>query len=80
MQDNDRADILMPASRPLLEVRTCLSALSDGSGEPGPAVLDDVSLTLKGNEIVGLTGALGLRQILAPAHRRPGSFSPPAAR
>ena len=43
----------------MLEVRNVSQHYQTGSGEPGPAVLDDVSLTLKEDEIVGLLGRSG---------------------
>ena len=58
MQDND-ARTSFAGKQPLLEVRNVSQRYQTGSGEPGPAVLDDVSLTLKGDEIVGLLGRSG---------------------
>ncbi|SFK22134.1 AAA-associated domain-containing protein [Methylocapsa palsarum] len=43
----------------LLEVRNVSQHYLTGSGERGPAVLDDVSLNLRENEIVGLLGRSG---------------------
>ncbi|HXN88348.1 MAG TPA: ABC transporter ATP-binding protein, partial [Methylocella sp.] len=43
----------------LLEVKNISQRYQTGSGELGPAVLDDVSLDLKEDEIVGLLGRSG---------------------
>ncbi|VFU08351.1 AAA-associated domain-containing protein [Methylocella tundrae] len=44
---------------PLLEVKNVSQHYQTGSGEQGPAVLDNVSLSLKEDEIVGLLGRSG---------------------
>jgi NitT/TauT family transport system ATP-binding protein len=44
---------------PLLEVKNVCQHYQTGSGEQGPAVLDNVSLALYENEIVGLLGRSG---------------------
>ncbi|MCL2453491.1 MAG: nitrate/sulfonate/bicarbonate ABC transporter ATP-binding protein [Alphaproteobacteria bacterium] len=57
---NETAARPMRGSRaPLLEVKHISQRYQTGSGELGPAVLDDVSLTLNDNEIVGLLGRSG---------------------
>jgi NitT/TauT family transport system ATP-binding protein len=43
----------------LLEVRSISQRYQTGAGEPGPAILDNISLALKENEIVGLLGRSG---------------------
>ncbi|MBO0732936.1 MAG: nitrate/sulfonate/bicarbonate ABC transporter ATP-binding protein [Methylocapsa sp.] len=43
----------------LLEVRNISHRYQTGAGEKGPAVLDNISLDLKGNEIAGLLGRSG---------------------
>ncbi len=58
MQDNT-ARTSFAGKQTLLDVRHVSQRYQTGSGEPGPPVLDDVSLTLKGNEIVGLLGRSG---------------------
>lgn len=45
--------------KPLLEVRNVSQRYRTGAGEPGPAVLEDISLALKTDEIVGLLGRSG---------------------
>src|SRR5579875_3393824 len=45
--------------KPLLEISNVSQRYQTGSGEPGPAVLDNVSLSLKEDEIVGLLGRSG---------------------
>ncbi len=51
----------MPASNqaPLLEIKNVSQCYGRSSGEKGPIVLDDVSLTLDDGEIVGLLGRSG---------------------
>src|ERR1700724_4730483 len=58
MQDNN-ARTSFASKKSLLEVRKTLPRDQTGSGELGPAVLDDVSLDLKEDEIVGLLGRSG---------------------
>ncbi|MGH6823041.1 MAG: nitrate/sulfonate/bicarbonate ABC transporter ATP-binding protein, partial [Methylocella sp.] len=58
MQDNF-ARTSITGKKPLLEVRNISQRYQTGSGELGPAVLDDVSLDLKEGEIVGLLGRSG---------------------
>jgi NitT/TauT family transport system ATP-binding protein len=58
MQDNT-TQTSFAGKQTLLDVRHVSQRYQTGSGEPGPPVLDDVSLTLKGNEIVGLLGRSG---------------------
>ena len=58
MQDTN-ARTSITSKQTLLEVRNVSQRYQTGSGEPGPAVLDDVSLTLKEDEIVGLLGRSG---------------------
>jgi NitT/TauT family transport system ATP-binding protein len=58
MQDNT-ARTSFASKQPLLDVRNVSQRYQTGSGELGPPVLDDVSLTLKDNEIVGLLGRSG---------------------
>ncbi|ACK49664.1 ABC transporter, conserved site [Methylocella silvestris BL2] len=49
----------LPADAPLLEVKNIIQHYQTGSGEQGPRVLDNVSLSLRQNEIVGLLGRSG---------------------
>lgn len=50
----------IPAGRKtLLEVRDVSQHYQTGAGEPGPAVLSEISLELRENEIVGLLGRSG---------------------
>jgi NitT/TauT family transport system ATP-binding protein len=58
MQDNT-ARTAIAAKNPLLEVKNICQRYQTGSGDQGPAVLDDVSLQLKEGEIVGLLGRSG---------------------
>src|SRR5437660_4741630 len=58
MQDNT-ARASFASKKSLLEVRNISQRYQTGSGELGPAVLDDVSLDLKEDEIVGLLGRSG---------------------
>src|ERR1700730_16010089 len=58
MQDNN-ARTSFASKKSLLEGRKISQRYQTGSGERGPAVLDDVSLNLKENEIVGLLGRSG---------------------
>src|ERR1700732_2766722 len=58
MQDNN-ARTSFASKKSLLEVRKISQRYQTGSGELGPAVLDDVSLDLKEDEIVGLLGRSG---------------------
>src|SRR5471032_213428 len=58
MQDNT-ARTSFASKQPLLDVRNVSQRYQTGSGEPGPPVLDDVSLSLKEDEIVGLLGRSG---------------------
>ena len=58
MQDNN-ARTSFASKKSLLEVRNISQRYQTGAGEPGPAVLDDVSLDLKEDEIVGLLGRSG---------------------
>src|SRR5271155_4172549 len=51
--------MLDPASAVLLDVSNVSQTYSKGSGEPGAPVLQDVSLSLKTGEIVGLLGRSG---------------------
>jgi NitT/TauT family transport system ATP-binding protein len=51
--------MLDPASTVLLDVSNVSQTYSKGSGEPGAPVLQDVSLSLKTGEIVGLLGRSG---------------------
>jgi NitT/TauT family transport system ATP-binding protein len=53
------APVSFAGKKSLLDVRNVSHRYQTGAGEPGPAVLDDVSLTLKENEIVGLLGRSG---------------------
>jgi NitT/TauT family transport system ATP-binding protein len=46
----------LASKKSLLEVRNISRRYQTGAGEPGPAVLDDISLDLKEDEIVGLPG------------------------
>jgi NitT/TauT family transport system ATP-binding protein len=46
----------LASKKSLLEVRNISQRYQTGAGEPGPAVLDDISLDLKEDEIVGLPG------------------------
>src|ERR1019366_8751844 len=58
MRDNTKRTSFA-SKQPLLEVRNISQRYQTGSGEMGPAVLDDVSLTLKEDEIAGLLGRSG---------------------
>src|SRR5580700_2163064 len=58
MQGNN-ARTSFASKKSLLEVRNISQRYQTGAGEPGPAVLDDVSLDLKADEIVGLLGRSG---------------------
>jgi NitT/TauT family transport system ATP-binding protein len=58
MQDNT-ARTSIASKQPLLEVKNVSQRYQTGSGDQGPAVLDDVSLILKEDEIVGLLGRSG---------------------
>ncbi|MDE2018086.1 MAG: ATP-binding cassette domain-containing protein, partial [Hyphomicrobiales bacterium] len=49
----------MNADAPLLDVSRVGQRYVKGSGEAGPPVLDDVSMTLREGEIVGLLGRSG---------------------
>src|ERR1700720_324523 len=51
--------MLTATAAPLLEVRHLSQCYRKGSGEIGAPILDDVSLTLKEGEIVGLLGRSG---------------------
>ena len=46
-------------TKPLLEVRNVSQRYQTGAGDEGPAVLDNISLDLKVDEIVGLLGRSG---------------------
>ncbi len=54
---NARTPLL--ATKPLLEMRGISQRYQTGAGEPGPAVLENISLDLRENEIVGLLGRSG---------------------
>ncbi|QBR72418.1 nitrate ABC transporter ATP-binding protein [Beijerinckiaceae bacterium] len=56
---NNTARTTITAKQPLLEVKNIFQHYQTGSGDQGPAVLDDVSLDLKDGEIVGLLGRSG---------------------
>jgi len=58
MQDNN-ARTSFAGKKSLLELKNISQRYQTGSGELGPAVLDDVSLDLKEDEIVGLLGRSG---------------------
>jgi NitT/TauT family transport system ATP-binding protein len=58
MPDNN-ARRSFASKKSLLEVRNISQRFQTGAGEPGPAVLDNVSLNLKEDEIVGLLGRSG---------------------
>src|ERR1700737_1072330 len=58
MQDNN-ARISFAGKKSLLELKNISQRYQTGSGELGPAVLDDISLDLKEDEIVGLLGRSG---------------------
>jgi NitT/TauT family transport system ATP-binding protein len=58
MQDYNRR-ISYAGDKSLLEVSHVSKRYQTGAGEPGPAILDDISLALKENEIVGLLGRSG---------------------
>ncbi len=58
MQDSN-ARTSFASKKSLVEVRNISQRYQTGAGEPGPAVLDDVSLDLKEGEIVGLLGRSG---------------------
>ncbi|MGH6847777.1 MAG: ABC transporter ATP-binding protein, partial [Methylocella sp.] len=58
MQDSNARNSFA-SKKSLLEVRNISQRYQTGSGELGPAVLDDVSLDLKEGEIVGLLGRSG---------------------
>jgi NitT/TauT family transport system ATP-binding protein len=53
------ARIPVAGEKSLLEMRGVSQRYQTGAGEPGPAVLEDISLDLKENEIVGLLGRSG---------------------
>ncbi len=55
----EREQILAQGSKPLLEVRGISQRYHTGAGEEGPAVLENISLDLKADEIVGLLGRSG---------------------
>ncbi len=64
----------------LLQVKNVSQNYLTGSGEQGPAVLEDVSLTLKEDEIVGLLGRSGcgkssLLRIVSASSSRPAATS-----
>src|SRR5271165_931868 len=59
MLDVKAKTVSIRANQPLLEVKNVSQRYKTGSGEQGQAVLEDVSLTLKGDEIVGLLGRSG---------------------
>lgn len=67
--------------KPLLEVKEVSQHYQTGSGEQGPAVLDDVSLKLNPDEIVGLLGRSGsgkstlLRIVAGLAHPAEGDVT-----
>src|ERR1700704_2063603 len=75
MQDNN-ARTSFAGKKSLLELKNISQRYQTGAGEPGPAVLDDVSLDLKEDEIVGLLGrsGCGKSSLLRTAS---GLFSPP---
>jgi NitT/TauT family transport system ATP-binding protein len=58
MPDNN-ARRSFASKKSLLEVKNISQRFQTGAGEPGPAVLDNVSLNLKEDEIVGLLGRSG---------------------
>ncbi|MEJ0094611.1 MAG: nitrate/sulfonate/bicarbonate ABC transporter ATP-binding protein [Methylocella sp.] len=58
MLDN-HSKIALEPRKTLLQVKNVSQNYLTGSGEQGPAVLEDVSLTLKEDEIVGLLGRSG---------------------
>jgi len=49
----------VPATQPLLDVSHVSQSYRKGSGESGTPILDDVSMTLREGEIVGLLGRSG---------------------
>jgi NitT/TauT family transport system ATP-binding protein len=58
MQVNNRQNSAV-GKKSLLEVTNVSQRYRTGAGEEGPAVLDNISLDLKGDEIVGLLGRSG---------------------
>jgi NitT/TauT family transport system ATP-binding protein len=59
MLDVKPKTVSVRANQPLLEVKNVSQRYKTGSGEQGQPVLDDVSLSLKEDEIVGLLGRSG---------------------
>ena len=59
MLDVNAKTLSVRANQPLLEVKNVSQHYRTGSGEQGPTVLDNVSLSLKEDEIVGLLGRSG---------------------
>src|SRR6202035_2226756 len=58
MQDNI-ARVPFAGKKSLLEVKNISQRYQTGAGDPGPAVLDNICLDLKEDEIVGLLGRSG---------------------
>src|SRR5271165_3549717 len=59
MLDVKAKTVSIRANQPLLEVKNVSQRYKTGSGEQGQAVLEDVSLSLREDEIVGLLGRSG---------------------
>src|SRR5437016_11323026 len=58
MRDSN-ARTSIAGKKSLLELKNISQRYQTGSGDLGPAVLDDISLDLKADEIVGLLGRSG---------------------
>ena len=77
MQDND-ARTSLAGKKPLLEVRNVSQRYQTGSGEPAPAVLDDVSLDAARRTRSSACSAAPAAANPRSCASSPGSFSRPS--